>query len=651
MADETYTDKRAEKNGEPKSIARAGMSQKTGSRAARIEPLDEADQWSDISRGFGTFGNFYDRLFQEIRDAILITSPDGRVIGANRAAGALFGCSEDELKAAFLPGGFAAEDRWLREAVAACAGAGGYRGETTAARKDGTRFPAEISAQAFSDDSMNPWISLLITDISERKRSEAITTDALRYNRAVIASCPVGILTCSASGRVISANPAFVRMMGGTLTDMLTRNLFLHPAWKEAGLSGAAAAALSARVESAARIRLASPQGEPAIFDCIFAPFRHGNAWRLLLLATDVTEQVRIEEEVQSVNDRFRLLTESAYEGVLIHDKGVALSMNDQFCVLFGYEHEEILGRNVARLLVAPESREAVERSLASESYSVQEVAGLYRDGTVFPVEIRARSLTGNGRRIQVATVIDLYERKRAGEELRKSHEELRLLADHLNGVREEERSRLARDIHDRLGQTMVALKMNLAALSREVAAANRRMPKKKVVEELKAVQDFIDASSRIIREIISDLRPPLLDEAGLAAALACEADRFTKSSGIACYFNLRDELPGIAPGDSIALFRICQEALTNVVRHANATSVRISLSRKDGGLSLEIADNGRGFRVGSNEGVRSFGLLGMRERALARGGSLTVSAAPAGGTFVSVWLPGDGPQRGGNAA
>jgi signal transduction histidine kinase len=229
----------------------------------------------------------------------------------------------------------------------------------------------------------------------------------------------------------------------------------------------------------------------------------------------------------------------------------------------------------------------------------------------------------------------ELAERELTERRLRTSEENLRALAAHLQSVREEERIHIAREIHDELGQALTGLKFDIATLARSFATSNPE----EVGEGTKGVLLQIDRIINSVRRIASGLRPEVLDEIGLSAAVEWQAREFSRRTGIRCVVEIS---PGFTDPDrdrSTALFRIFQELLTNVARHANATRVAVHLADSDT-LALKVEDNGRGIQEQELESPRSLGFLGLRERVLAFGGSIDVRGQEGKGTTVSVSIP-----------
>ena len=192
----------------------------------------------------------------------------------------------------------------------------------------------------------------------------------------------------------------------------------------------------------------------------------------------------------------------------------------------------------------------------------------------------------------------------------------------------------MAREIHDVLGQALTALKMDLASVG---ALAPKNNPLK---EKIGGMGQLVDETIQTVRRIASELRPGILDDLGLAAALQWQAQEFHKRTGIRCRFASEMDSVSLEKDRSTTLFRICQEALTNVTRHAKATEVQITLGQSDHGLLLQVRDNGRGLKAGELTSPKALGLLGMQERAILVGGTCEISGEPGKGTTVTVRIP-----------
>ena len=224
--------------------------------------------------------------------------------------------------------------------------------------------------------------------------------------------------------------------------------------------------------------------------------------------------------------------------------------------------------------------------------------------------------------------------------ELENANRQLRLLAGHLQSAREEERISIAREIHDETGTLMTAIKMDLAFMGREVGQDGAMKTPYTLREEISATTKLVDEAIKTLHEIVSELRPGVLDHLGLRAALEWQLQEFQERMKIECQFNSDLEELNLDPARSTAVFRILQETLTNVARHAQATRVEASLRKNDNQLILEVRDNGRGITEAQISHVGRFGLLGMLERAHVFGGDVMINGSPGQGTVVTVRIP-----------
>jgi len=226
-------------------------------------------------------------------------------------------------------------------------------------------------------------------------------------------------------------------------------------------------------------------------------------------------------------------------------------------------------------------------------------------------------------------------ERELAELELKRSQELFRNLSAHLQVVREEERTRIARKIHDDMGQALTALKIDLTWLNKKLTDDQPL-----IREKLQSMVTLINETIETVHNLSEDLRPGILDDFGLSAAIEWQAEEFQKRTGIECLISLASDESNLSKEKSTNLFRIVQESLTNVIRHANATKVEINLSEKDGRLLLEVVDNGKGITQAAVTNPKSFGLIGIKERVHSLGGEVDISGTPNAGTRLKVKMP-----------
>jgi PAS domain S-box-containing protein len=358
-------------------------------------------------------------------------------------------------------------------------------------------------------------------------------------------------------------------------------------------------------------------------------------------------QALRESEGRQSQVSKFNhAVMSSMGEGLYTLDtRGLVTYVNAAAERLFGWPSEELLGRKMHDVThyqhpdgsPFPADQCAGLQVLQKGTVlSNHEDVFIRKDGTFFPVMYSSSPITSDGDIIGLVVVFrDMTTQKQAEEALFKSREELRSLAARLQAVREEERTELAREIHDELSGTLTALKMDLSLLP-DRAAKDRYL----FLEKLNSMSELIDCTLAHVHTIVTELRPAVLDKLGLVAAIEWQSREFYERSGIVCELHLPTGDISLDSYRSTAVFRIFQEALTNVARHAQATKVVIDLKSETGNLILTVRDNGKGIDERVIDAPHSMGLLGMRERALSFGGTAEVASLPRQGTLVTVRIP-----------
>jgi PAS domain S-box-containing protein len=348
------------------------------------------------------------------------------------------------------------------------------------------------------------------------------------------------------------------------------------------------------------------------------------------------TDENRRQSELQYraiVNDQTELICRWRPGGELTF-------VNQAYCRYFGKKQEELIGTNFMQLIPV-EAHEAVRKHFASldrdNPMGVQEHQVLAHTGEIrWQQWVNQAIFDGEGQLSGYQSVgRDITHRKRAELDLLRSREQLRDLAAHFQAVREQERATMAREIHDDVGQAMTALKIGLNRLDKQLP------------DEATSLRDMTRDMSRIadetmqtVQRICAELRPRLLDELGLAAAIEWQAREFQRRMGIRCEVCLDPADASLDPELTTALFRIFQESLTNVARHAEATTVTASLNWQAHELVLMVKDNGKGITAEQVGDSRSLGLIGMRERVHPWGGDVSIRGERGNGTTVTVRLP-----------
>ena len=337
----------------------------------------------------------------------------------------------------------------------------------------------------------------------------------------------------------------------------------------------------------------------------------------------------RLVDRIDPQAGRYRMLFESSALPMWVADErsNAFLAVNDAALRLFGVDREGFLSNRLFDAKALPGLQRV--KKLSGERLDIEAVGHL---------------VNWRGRRARLVIASDVTERLRAQEkaealhrELEGSHERLRALSRRLLEVQEDERRRIARDLHDDIGQALTALKIQLGSLER---AGDAAVLKARIAECVDTTQHTLER----VRQLSLSLRPPQLDDLGLAAAIGSHLDRQARVAGLAAHFDAKDAPREVAPETETACFRIAQEAINNVLRHSHARTVWVRLYREEARLALSVRDDGCGFdleaarRLGA-EG-RSLGLVGMEERVAGAHGSLEVASRPGQGTTVVATFP-----------
>jgi PAS domain S-box-containing protein len=340
-------------------------------------------------------------------------------------------------------------------------------------------------------------------------------------------------------------------------------------------------------------------------------------------------------------HDPLSLLLESTGEGIFGIDlEGRCSFINRAGAQMLGHRREAVIGRNMHCLIHHahadgrhyPEADCPIFRAFRLGLPCRLDSEVLWRaDGSSFPAEYSSYPIIEDGRVLGAAvTFVDITERKRAEELTR-----LRDLSAYLDGAREEERTRIAREIHDELGSLLVALKLDVAWLS-------RRVNEGALAAKCRSMAGLIEGAVENVGRIITDLRPSILDHQGLWAALEWQAREFGETAELDCDVRMDIDPAASEPEGALAsaVFRVFQEMLSNVARHAMASGVKILVAAGASGLSIEVIDNGRGAPAQAFNSATAYGVMGMRERVGHFSGELTIDSTPGHGTAVRLCIP-----------
>lgn len=356
----------------------------------------------------------------------------------------------------------------------------------------------------------------------------------------------------------------------------------------------------------------------------------------LTAFVRDLTRRKQAEEALRKFS---RAIDQTASTVVITDPQGVIEYVNPRFVETTGYAVEDAIGKRPSMLKsghTSPGEYEELWRTIAGGGVWHGEFHNRRKDGTLYWESAIISPIRDDSGRIThfVAIKDDITERKRAEDALRDSHRQLREMAATLHSLREEEMIRISRELHDELGQKLTGLKMDLSWLE------GRLRDQTPLQDKLGGMKKLVDSTIRWARRISTSLRPLVLDDLGLIAALEWLADDFMRHAAVEVTLDIEVEQLDVDERTATAIFRIVQESLTNVARHAEATEVRIALAIEDGRLLLSITDNGKGMAADAANRARGFGLVGIRERAFMCGGEFTLSSEPDEGTTIAVSIP-----------
>src|SRR5579864_8110298 len=363
----------------------------------------------------------------------------------------------------------------------------------------------------------------------------------------------------------------------------------------------------------------------------------HGGFMGVISLAQDITERKRAEEALA----RDALLLANVRDSVIVTDlEGIVTYWNEGATRLFGWPAEEMLGRPIVERVPEPARAEIAAEIQAIDAGKdfAGEREDYHKDGSRVWIDSRVTRISGaTGRPLGLLRVArDISDRTRAEEALREYAERLQVLSRRVVEIQEEERRHLARELHDEIGQALTAIGISLQAIMRSCGSA--------LLPRIEESVGIVDNAIENVRRLSLDLRPSMLDDLGLVAALRWYLDRQAQRVGYKARFKSDLDERRVSPNVATASFRVAQEALTNVARHAQARRVFVSLRMRDGRLRMVVRDDGVGFNPDAilrrGTGGKGLGLLGIRERAALLEGCVAIRSTPSRGTRIELTVP-----------
>jgi PAS domain S-box-containing protein len=513
-------------------------------------------------------------------------------------------------------------------------------------------YPHEMYAVAVV---LGTLVMLLAVILFYRQRADRRTSETALQNVEarvldVVNSAMDGMISVDESQRIVLYNAAAEKMFLWPAGAVLGRPLdMLIPERLRAGHHGhverfGRTGVTSRRMGDQTVLAGLRANGEEFPIEASISQHSEDGMKVFTVILRDVTERARADEMLARSEARLRGILDSAMDAIVTVDESQNVVLfNAAAESVFGCPREQAIGAPLAWFIPgrfhaehAEHIRRFGEIGVSPRRMGAQRiVTGLRRNGEEFPIDASISQISENGRRFYTVILRDVTERVRAEEDLKQSKEELRELALNAHSVREEEKSRVARELHDELAQALTALKMDVTWIRERIPAGDGPVPKK-----LASIEALLDSTVAATRRISADLRPLMLDDLGLIPAAEWLVQKFTERTGIRCELALG--VPDLALEDpqASAVFRILQESLTNAARHAQASQVEVTIDRSDDAVRLTVRDNGRGFSTQQPRKPGSYGLMGLRERAYLLGGEVNITSEHGRGTTIEVRIP-----------
>lgn len=590
-----------------------------------------------------------------LRVGICVLDREFRIVWLSRAMEELFGLKRQELigrdKRELLGSGGTGlfePSRELRDKLCEC-----YRNNTYVEHFE-CYFPADGErGERWLEHWSQPIESGLYAggriehyyDITGCKITERVLHSSGAFLRTIISSVNEGIVVFDKELRYQLWNEFMEALTGMPARQVLGRSAidFLPHEEREEVLAILERALQGETVRTGEMLYWVPTTGKKGWVRAVFSPRTEGSGVIQGVVATyfDMSERKQSMLRLQESEDKYRSIYNAARDAIVITDSatGQILDANDSACRLYGYSLHEMIQMKAFDLSAEP------EKTLQAIRAEVTEVALRYhrrKDGVVFPVEISAGFHDQGGRRLITAIMRDVSERRRAERALQLSENNLRQLATKLLTAQECEQKRMSRELHDELGQSLLALKLQVRSIEQKIGKRQQKL-RDKCEEMLR----YIDELLRNVERLSRDLSPLILENLGLFSALRWLFEEFSERTGIESCLHLADLDDLFSPAAQTLIYRVIQECLTNTAKHAHASRISLKVNRQDRFVTFQIEDNGRGFdaaKVAATASMeRGLGLAAMEERVRMLGGVLSIDSGEKGGTKIFFEVPTSG--------
>lgn len=521
-----------------------------------------------------------------------------------------------------------------------------WNGEIKNKAKDGSIFWVNTTIVPFIDESGKPYQYLEIgKDITGRKKTEEAYKRSEEIKDTILKSSLDAIIGVDSNGLLILWNQQAEKMFGWSANEVLGKKfteMIIPERHRQKDfeimthfLNTGSGDVFNRVLE----VNLLNRAGTEFMVEFTNVPLEQNGVKYFCAFMRDISQRKKWERELKESEEKYKMLFENNPLPMwmfTIPERNV-IEVNEAALQHYGYSREEFLKLNLLDL--RPDEDKAL---FIEETRNFREGifnAGIWRhkkkNGEIIYMEIFRDDIIYADQPARLVLANDVSQKFKTEKRLQESHEELRRLASHLQEIREEERAVIAREIHDELGQQITGLKMDVSWVAKRLKSEDNATHQK-----IKNVLELLDETVKTVRKIASELRPSILDDLGLIDALQWYSLEFEKRYKISVSFQTEIDELQLPKGNSIGLFRIYQESLTNVARHSGANFVKSGISITENILALTIHDNGKGFDTNKVNKKKTLGLLGMKERTLMMGGTYSISSQPGKGTIVVVSVP-----------
>jgi PAS domain S-box-containing protein len=591
--------------------------------------------------------------FNSAAIGMALVTPEGRWLQVNRALCAHLGYSETELLAATFqdithPDDLEKDLAYVRQMLSGEIQS--YQMEKRYIHKSGGIVWGLLSVSLVRTSQGTPrYFISQIQDVTARKQvEEALIESEAKFR--VLADGTASAIFIYQGDHYCYVNPAFQAMTGYSEAELRKMNFWdvAHPEFRELVRTRGLARQQGKHPPMRYEFKILAKSGEERWLDFTDGAIEFQGRPAALGTALDITERKRAEETIRRQFVEIAYYYDNAPIGLAVLDTDLRyLRINKQLVEINGIPSSEHIGKTVNEIIpslaaqaraVAAEiirtGRPVKDREFTGETAAQPGIPRVWLEGW-YPLLSDDRKVTGF-----IVIVEDVTERKQTEAALRQSREQLRALLARLQRLREEERCQIAREVHDVLGQLLTALKLDMSWWERRFTRITDEPLRRALEEKVEATSRLTDMMIDTVQKISRELRPSVLDNIGLGAALQFEARQFQERTGIACEVSVPAQTFVLDPDRTTGMFRVFQELLTNVARHAQATRVVVSLNQSAESVTLEVKDNGRGIHEEELRDPKSLGILGMAERASLMGGRLEIHGRPGQGTTGVLTIP-----------